>query len=62
MRGIYDDREGCQKEERREILNGITGYYFSLLSKGQNVYIFPSIPKGEIVDIVVFIDVKRVPE
>ena len=46
----YVGKGSCQKEERQEILyqigynNGIIGYPLSLLSKGENVYRFPSIP------------------
>ena len=65
LRGRYDDMGSFQKEERQEILNGITGYPLSLLSKGENVYRFPSMPKGEIVgrfEYIVVIDVKGVHE
>ena len=39
----------CQKQERHEILNDITCYPLSLLSKGEKVQVLPSMPKGEIV-------------
>ena len=67
LKGRYDERRSCQKEERQEILYqnrcniGITGYPLSLLSKGDNVYRFPLMPKGEIVrkfEYIVVIDVK----
>ena len=67
-KGRYDDRGSCQKVERQEILYqnryniGITGYPLSLLSKGENVYRLPSIPKGDIIEYIVVIDVKGVHE
>ena len=71
LKGRHDDRRSCQKEERHEILYqnkcsiGIIGYPLSLLSKAENVFRFPSIPKGEIVgrfEYIVVIDVKGVHE
>ena len=50
LRGGYDDKGICQKEERQEILNGIAGYPLSLLSKGKKVQILPPMPKGDIVE------------
>ena len=63
-KGRYDDMGSCQKEERQEILYqnrysiGITCYPLSLLSKGENVYMLPSMPKGDIFENIVVIDVK----
>ena len=51
-----------EKKERQETLNTLTGYPLSLLSNGENAYMLPSMPKGEIVKNVVFIDVKGVHE
>ena len=49
-----------RKEERQEILNSITGYPLSLLSKEENVQMLPSMPKGDIVENIVVIDFKGV--
>ena len=39
---------------------GITSYPLSLFSKGGNVYMFPSMPKEDIVEYIVVIDVKSI--
>ena len=51
-----------RKKKRQEIINRITGYLLSSLSKGENVYMLPSMPKGDIVENIVVIDVKGVHE
>ena len=47
LRGRYNDRGSCQKEEIQEILNSITGYPFSLLSKGGECLDISINDKGE---------------
>ena len=65
-KGRYYDKWSFQKEGRQEILYknryiiGATGYPLSLLSKGENVQMLPSMPKGDIVEYIVVIDVKGV--
>ena len=71
LKGRYDDRRICQKEERQEILYqnrcsiGITSYPLSLLSKGGNVLEVSINAKGRDcwkIWVIVVIDVKGVHE